>query len=241
MRKFLAAAICVSGLAIATGANADVTLSGNSDFSGLTYQPNGPGSTAANIAGIITLTNPDNVASFTDTALVLVTNGYLGVSLGTLNTFLAAGAAGDVSFDLLTGTDPKNNLAYWDIDLQNPANLSQTIIWNAFGDNHLGANPFNLAGQDSVNVSCSSAGTCVFNTWSNITATYGTWDVTGVSIGIGSQNDGAQTATIDSITLPGTRTVSDPTGTPEPVTLSLFGAGLLGAAALRSRRKASKS
>ena len=241
MKTLLLASICAASLFAATGANATVTLSG-SQFSGLTYEANEAGSTSADVAGIITLTNPDPNNTFDDTALVLVPNGYDGVSLGTLDSLLSQGAAGNVTFNLLTGTDPGNNLAYWDVLLQNPGNPAQTIDVNAFGDNQLNSNPFNLAGQQSVNASCDGNATggvstgCFFTTWSpSVTNFFGTWNVLDVSIGIGGQGDGAQTATINSITLPGT-----PSSVPEPVTISLFGAGLVGAVVMR-RRKTSKA
>ena len=95
MKKLMFGAMCAVGLAAATSASADVTLSG-SQFTGLTYQANGAGSSAADISGVITLANPDNVNNFDDTALVWVANGYDGVSLGTLNSLLSQGAAGNV-------------------------------------------------------------------------------------------------------------------------------------------------
>src|ERR1700674_4877248 len=85
---------------------------------------------------------------------VVIPNGYLGAALGTtLTDLLALGAAGDVSFDLVSNTNvASGQYAYWNVELTNPSNTSQQIQINAFGDNNLGPNPFNQG--SSTNASC---------------------------------------------------------------------------------------
>jgi hypothetical protein len=239
MRKMILAAGAAG--VVMTGAvslaQAEVVLTG-SLLADLTYNPSAlsSGATAGYSGGNAVLTNPDTNGGFFDTSEVLVPNGYDGVSLGTLNTLLSAGTAGNVSFDLLSGTpvNPGNNYAYWDVVLQNPSNSSQTIVWNAYGINATGPNPFNQG--LSTNASCNSSGGCVFSAWNpNVTSTYGTWNVIDVSIGIGgwaNPNGTVAAATIDSISLPGTLT-------PLPAALPLFagGLGLMGLLGWRRKQR----
>ena len=248
MRKIIlalgAAGVAMTGaFSIAQAA----TLTG-SQLSGLTTQNNGPGTSSSISGGIITLTSPDNVggggmSQFDDTATVTIPSGYLGTtSLGTLSNLVSLGAAGSVSFDLATGGS-NGQYAYWNVELTNGAN---TAIINAFGDNVLGANPFNqgAAGNSSVDASvgyCDGVN-CGFgfgSTWATVDGTVvdglalGSWTVASLTISVGGWDTGnATTDTIDSITLPGAVT-------PLPATLPLFagGLGMLGLLRRRTKQK----
>jgi len=232
------AAMSVGALMV-PAANATITYTGAALGDLIPYDP-GPGATSVFNGTSWILTSPDNVSGsgqFNDTAEILVTNGYLGASLGTLNSLLAAGAAGQVSFNLsqvdVATSNQSQTYAYWDVFLSNPSNPTQTIEWNAYGDNFLGANPFNqgVPGNSSVDASCSSAGTCVFGPWSpSVTSTYGTWNVMSVSIGVGGWNLGPASQEIDSVTVPGISTA-----VPEPASLVLLAAGLAGLGLIRRR------
>ena len=219
------------------------TLTG-SQLSGLTTQNTGPGTSSSISGGIITLSSPDNVggggqSQFNDTATVTIPSGYLGTtSLGTLSNLVSLGAAGGVSFDLASGGS-NGQYAYWNVELTNGAN---SAIINAFGDNKLGANPFNqgVAGNSSVDASvgyCNgvNCGLGFGSTWATVDGTVvdglalGSWTVNALTISVGGWDTGnATTDTIDSITLP--------SATPIPAALPLF-AGGLGLLGLFGRRK----
>ena len=224
------------------------TLTG-SELSGLTTQNTGPGTSSSISGGIITLSSPDNVggggmSQFNDTATVTIPSGYLGTtSLGTLSTLVSMGAAGGVSFNLLTGGS-NGQFAYWNVELTNGAN---TAIINAFGDNTLGPNPFNQGtlGNSSTNASvgyCDGVN-CGFgfgSSWATVDGTVadglalGSWTVTSLTISVGGWDTGnATTDTINSITLPGVAV------TPLPAALPLFagGLGMLGFIGRRRSRK----
>jgi hypothetical protein len=210
-------------------------LSG-SELAGLTYAAPGPGATAAYIAPNIVLTTPDTTNSFTDTGMVLINNGYDGVTLSTLNALIIS-----VSFNLAGASGGNGNFAYWDVLLSNPTNPLNTIIINAFGDNVLGANPFN---QGSSVFASASAPPSVFpfgTPWAAVAGVsldgtpLGSWNVTQLSISVGGQgtND-PQLDVISSITLPGTLVLP----APEPASMLILGVGLAGLGMIRRRKKA---
>ena len=124
-----------------------------------------------------------------------------------LSDLLAQGALGNVSFNLVSATNNvdgngnANYMAYWNVELTNPTNSSDTVIVNAFGDNILNGNPFNQG--SSQNAGCNYAGNCYFNLWS--TTPYSSWLIDAVTISVGGWNSGeSHTDVISEIDLPGT-------------------------------------
>jgi hypothetical protein len=192
--KNLLIATCAMNFVFAATAHADITLTGT-DLAGATYSTPGAGATAqfeSTDGGFAFLTSPDNVAGpglpkTTDTGLVIVNNGYDGVTLGTLSFLVAEGAGGHVSFNNSAEGGNNNNFAYWDVTLTDPSNSAVQVVINAFSDDTLGANPFNqgAAGASSVDVSVSIPDQLVAfgSTWSTVEAitddgtNLGSWDV----------------------------------------------------------------
>jgi hypothetical protein len=244
-------AITVAVLSPRIGAQTVTFTSANDELQGLTPATPGPGATAAFVSGspgYWQITSPDNVTggglgTFNDTAMILVNNGYDGATLGNLSWLLGQGAAGNVSFNLLSMTPgTPNHYAYWDVLLTDPHNPANTmLVVNAYGDNQLGANPFNV-GQStnaSVEVFDGTNYSTIWNTWSTVTnqtpvagdGSLGTWNVSQLSISVGGWQTGAsQTADISSVTVPGDARVPDAAWT-----LPLLGACLGGLAVLRRR------
>jgi hypothetical protein len=239
-----------------------VTLSG-SELAGLTYEPSPSGSSTGDSAtyvssggGYIQLTTGDTqsggTAGFNDTGVVLIPNGYDGVSLpSTLGAFITS--PGTSSFNLVSGTNavggnvtstPSSaNGAYWDFEITNPNDGTKAIV-NAFGINSTGANAVSAtSGFTAVLYPATGSGTVndYFTGWSNLSSTtldglaLSSWDLTGVTIAVGGwyTATGAATDDISSITLPGTLTA-----TPLPAALPLFagGLGLMGLFARRRNR-----
>jgi hypothetical protein len=208
-------------------------------------------SSAAGGAGGAVLTSSDNVGGgslnqFDDSAILTITNGYMGVSLGnTLSDLVSAGAAGNVSFNLYSATAVGGQYAYWNVEISNGAN---TAIINAFGDNNLGANPFNQGAAGSSSVDASGGyqnGTTALpfsfgSTWTTVDGTVvdglalGSWTIDAVTISVGGWNTGGtQTDVISSVSTPGS-------ATPIPAALPLFAGGLSlfgGAGLWRKRRR----
>jgi len=215
----------LSGLASATpGSQASVT-----------YVPGSPGywtlSVLDNIGG-------GGISEFNDTAMILVNNGYDGASLGTLGSLLAQGAAGNVSFNLLSMT-PGNQSAYWDVLLADPNNLANTIlIANACSDNQTGANPFNLGESVDASVGVLNGSTfkSLWAPWTTVETqtpvagdpALANWVVDQLSISVGGWNSGdTQVAEISSVTVPGFTSVPDATSTMTLLGICLGGLGVL--------------
>jgi hypothetical protein len=248
MKKLLIAT-CLVNLAAAISAHADVIIQDMS-LEGLTYSAPGPGATAqymsAPTGDYAYITTPDSEtmggsAQFTDTGMVVVDNGYDGVALGTLDSFVAAGANGDVSFNNAAEGGNNGEFAYWAVTLVDPNNSANTFVVNAYSDNMMGANPFNqgVPLNSSVLASTSSpSGQFTFGSpWSTVeTVTddgtvIGTWDVSEVAIEVGGWgSDVASSAEITSIKLPGTLVV------PEPSTWALLIGGIVVLGAMRRHR-----
>lgn len=238
-------------------ARADITIQ-DLDLQGVDYSSStGPSATATYIAtspttGYAEITSPDNVSGgipqIEDTGLVVVNNGYHGVSLGTLGYLVAQGAAGHVSFNLLSeggenGLSTNGQYAYWDVLLTDPNDITNKILINAYSNNQLGANPFNqgVAGNSSVDASTSLPGGngSLFpfgSTWSTVGMVVvdlnelSAWNVASVSIGVGGWGTGIEgIADIGSVTLPGN-------AVPEPSMWALMFGGMATLLVISRRR-----
>ncbi len=248
-------AIAVAVLSPRVGAQTVTFTSANGELQGLSSATPGSGATAAYVSGspgYWQITSPDTVAggglgTFNDTSMILVNNGYDGAMLGTLSWLLAQGAAGNVSFNLLSMTPgTPNHYAYWDVLLTDPNNpLNTMLVVNAYGDNQLGANPFNQGeeGKSSVDASVEvfngTAYSTLWEPWSTVTnqipvagdGLLGTWNVSQLSISVGGWQTGdSQTADISSVTVP-----DDPAAPDAGWTLPMLGACLGGLAVVRRR------
>ena len=198
-------------------ANATITLTG-SQLAGLGLsvpaRTVGDTGSASYGNGQITLTSGDNVGGggenqFLDTAQITVNNGYDGIMLGTVNSFLA----GDASFDLKSATAGGGQYAYWDVLVSNGIHTYQI---NTYGDNTLGVHPFNSS-RPNMDFP-------VGTPWTTLAATYGSYNVLAITIDVGGWDTGPtrgpQTDVIDSITLPDD-------AVPEPPTIIVAGLLLL--------------
>jgi hypothetical protein len=186
-------------------------------------------------------------------ASVTVPNGYDGVSLGTLNSFIASGS----TFDLRSLTGSYANKiygnvmisAYWNVTLNIPG--GGTVTYSSAADGVLGANTFDqpssgnpggggvpspldyftgggpytsLGPTDQLNPNNTDP-------WSFVAAAEGTWTVASVGVEIGNWSELYNLdADIDSFTLPGTAGVPDSAST-----LSLLGICFGAMAGLRRR------
>jgi len=197
-------------------------------------------------------TQTGNPSTFNDTGLVLVSNGYDGVSLpSTLTGFV--NEPGGASFNLVSATNAAGpaigsggNGAYWNVELTCSSGCTtngQTAIVNAFGINALGANNFSATGGGTAYL-YGGTSTNIFGSWATVEGTQvdgldlGSWTLTGLTISVGGWGSGTGAATddISSITLPGTPVAA----TPLPATLPLFigGLGMIAMISGRRRRKA---
>jgi hypothetical protein len=222
-------ATALASLSWLAGAQTVTFTSANNELSGLTPATPGPGASAVYVSGspgYWSISSPDNVTSsglniFNDTAMILVNNGYDGATLGTLSSLLAQGAAGNVSFNLLSMTPgTPNHYAYWDVTLVDPKNpLNTILIANAYGDNNLNVNYFNQGSSvdASVEVLDGTTYTGLWEPWTIVTnqnlvgdGLLGTWDVSQLSISVGGWQTGVlQTGEISSVTVPGFVPVPD--------------------------------
>jgi hypothetical protein len=263
MRKIILA-LGAAGVAM-TGAvsiaQAEVVLTGSALSSSGLYSV-GSACTSGCSAGYdgsnAVLTSSDGSSSINDTATLTIQNGYDGVSLGTLGSLLTAGAANNVTFNLLSATgngSPQTNanyLAYWNVELTNTINGTTALI-NSFSNNALppstnGLNEPNATSASSYIIDGSNGN--FFTTWSNVESdseqslgicstagcseSLSDWTVSAVTISVGGWDSGqTETDTISSVSLPGT-------ATPLPATLPLFagGLGMLGLLRRRTKQKA---
>jgi hypothetical protein len=196
------------------GVNLSVPALGVGDTGSATY--------SSGSGGQITLTSGDSVASYYDTAQILITNGFDGAVLGTVNSFYSSGA----SFNVVSYTG--SNSAYWDMTISNGVN---TYMVNFFGDNTTGAN---VVGNSFGITSSPQLGN-LFESMATFESTYGTYNVLNVTIDEGGWDTGTETSVINSITLPGTY---DPPRVPDGgSTVSLLGMGLIVMGALWRKLK----
>jgi hypothetical protein len=207
----------------------DYTTSGNA-FNGVfpsaQYVPTGP------TTGYADLTSPDGNNGPT-WAMVSVPNGYDGVQLGTLASLDAAGAAGQVGFDLSKLTGLGGNSAFWEITLTDPTTGTPFTLVSIGADPDkpggvpfIGENYYN-EGNSMMAYTSPQLGN-VQALWSVVegytpdgsgTPDLGTWDVQSVGVEIGIWGStAAGEAQIDSFTLPGTYNAPDAGST-----LSLLG------------------
>jgi hypothetical protein len=249
-------AIAVAVLSPRIGAQTVTFTSANNELQGLSTATPGSGATATFVSGspgYWQISSPDNVgggglATFNDTAMIIVNNGYDGATLGTLSYLLAQGAAGNVSFNL-SSMIPGNQFAYWDVLLTDPNDPhNQILIANAYSDNTTGANPFNQGapGNSSVDASVDVLNGTTFSTlwapWTSVETmipvagdpTLANWNVSQLGIAVGGWDTSrTQIADITSVTVPGDPT--DPPALDTAWTLPLLGACVGGLAVLRRR------
>jgi hypothetical protein len=250
---------------LAFSASAQVTLSGTelAPSPGVTYEaynqsPGGFGAvpaTATFSSGVVDLselTYP-GTGGLSYWASVTVANGFDGVSLGTLNSFISSGS----TFDLhsLTGSFANGNFgnniisAYWVVTLDDPH--GGTATYTSAADGVLGANTFdqltsgNPGGSTTPSPLDYYTGTGLdgslaagqqinpnnVDTWADLAATEGTWTVASVGVEIGNWSElYPLDADIDSFTLGGSAGVPDTAST-----LSLLGICFGAMAGMRRR------
>ncbi len=266
-RAMLAGAACLVMAGSTSIAQAEVVINSGNGLSGANYTTGSTctsGCSAVYTSPNAVITTSDTVPSsssganiFNDTATVGVNNAYEGAALGTLNSLLTAGTAGNVSFNLVSATNtasnPANFYAYWNVELTNPTNGNTAII-NAYSDNTLGTNNFNQGSSTSASAGI-IGGTyeSFFTSWSTVAAdsesslgicagsgcslALGSWDVSEVTISVGGwSTDESHVDTISSISLPGTVTA-----TPLPGAFVLFGTVLFGGLGASQWRKGNRA
>ena len=265
--SFLNRALSTTAVAAAVliGANMSanaVTLSGASlNMLDVTVNPTTSDTTASLTGGVITigsgntvLYNQSNpVPAFQDAGSVSINNGTTvngqTIQLGTLNSFLSAGA----SFHVSSIGGASSDLPYWQILLADPAGGGKTILINDIGTiTAPGNQAFGLQGasaslmqpSNTYNNPFLNTGNGAFPTsngtdptWSTVAGVtldgsqLGTWSVLSVGIADGGFNGGGSSiAHIDAITLPSVAAV------PEPSTWAMMMLGFAGLGLLSYRR-----
>jgi len=259
---------CATGMMSWSCFASEITLSGTDlNGSGVTYSTVGSGwnghvNSAAYVstgpttgyANLLTADGPNG-----DYATVTVQNGYEGVSLGTLSSLIAAGAAGDVSFNLIGVPIDSGQVPFWQVTLSDP-NSGKTITLvtiNAAPDEVsspplgspkyiLGPNYFNQGDSTQANNSPQLGNVAAL--WS-VVAGYlddgsqlGTWNVDSVGVEIGGwYTQAPMDAEIGSFTLPGDNTSAANSAPDAASTLPLLGIGLGALAGLRRRLHRARS
>jgi hypothetical protein len=208
-------------------------------------------SSAAGGAGGAVLTSDDSVGvggytQFTDTATVAIPT-----SVGTLNNLISTGGVTYYDFSATAGG---GQVAYWNIELQNPNDGLTATLNDGYGPNaHPGANPLNFATDLSTggyDQNGTSVGVPFATPWATVETTsydgldLGLWTVTALTISVGGWNTNGtdnpaddQTDVISSITVP------DVVTTPLPASVWLFagGLGFMGLLGWRKKRKGEAS
>ena len=247
-----------------------VTLTGTSlNTSDVTVNATTSDTTASLTGGVITIGSGNNVhfdpnnsatwvPALQDAGSVTINNGTTvngqTVQLGTLNSFMSAGA----SFHVSNVGGVSGELPYWQVVLADPSVAGKTILINDIGVIGAATQPFGTVGASAsliqpgnqYNNPFGSAGGGAFPsstgfptnngvdpTWASIAgvtldgSTLGTWQVLAVGIADGGFAGGpASIASIDSITLPSVAAV------PEPSTWAMMMLGFAGLGFLTYRR-----
>ncbi len=216
-----------------------LTLSGDTELSGLTYNGGPDGSTASETGGIISLYTAGG-GGFYDTGQVVIPNTYLltsGVSLpATLGDLVAGTGGANASFDLVSNDNTASGqYAYWSVELTNGAN---TVVLNAFGLNTLGENWFSQTSGGTAYSLNGGTPQSLFCNWSCVDGTnvagtdLGLWTLAALDVSVGGWSDVTETDTINSVTV-----------TPLPASVWLFagGLGFMGLLGWRKKRKGETS
>src|ERR1035441_7495813 len=131
--------------AMSVSASAMITIAGTG-LANLTYSTNGSdsGLSAGYVTGSPAYANlhTPNGGPFgganQDFATVIITNGSLGASLGTLSTFITNSS---VSYHVLSDTTYDTH-PYWIVNLVDPSNPANKVAIFCAGNGGLGAHPF---------------------------------------------------------------------------------------------------
>ena len=208
--KQISLMICVAILSTMFVSAGMVTLTG-SQLGGVNFFVPGSGASASYAAGQITLTSPDNVGGgsgnqFNDTAYIIINNGYDGVTLGNLSSFLASGSSFNLASMTSGGLTPATQYAYWNMFLTSGANTMQINAYslNTTGNNNIGST------YGATAYLLNGVWGDYFAPWSSVITdvvggtALGNWTVSAVSIDVGGWDTGTiQIGVIDSVTLTG--------------------------------------